>query len=378
MNLTYILYNDINKDGRARELTKFLSKETNLTLVTICSNPKEIKNEINLISSQSKNTFYNLFFFWFNIFKQIRQTDVFYIDNRKAVFICFFIYPLIKKKILVQDMREFYTLKDKRSYYSNIGTLIEGFFATNVNFLITANNPRARLTKKMYGLKRQPLVYENRRSFPEISRNNKKIIKSKYFDLLSNSNISINNDKINLISTSGFTSERGCIEVVKGALSNIKNVNLYLIGKTSKKDLMYLKSFLSENHNSCNIFLLDSITLSELKELLKIMDVGIVNYSLKNRNNIYCASGKVYEFLSLNIPVLTTENYSLKDFINNNRFGISNNDFKKSIKKMTEEISFYKQKTSNFSSVDQIYNYNKNFVKSLIFKIENSENEKKH
>ena len=108
------------------------------------------------------------------------------------------------------------------------------------------------------------------------------------------------------------------------------------------------------------------------------MDVGIVNYSMKNRNNIYCASGKVYEFLSLNMPVLTTENYSLKDFINNNNFGISNNDFKKSINAMAEKISFYKQKSSSFSSIDKIYNYNKNFVKSLIFKIENSKNEKKY
>ena len=57
---------------------------------------------------------------------------------------------------------------------------------------------------------------------------------------------------------------------------------------------------------------------------------------------------------------------------------ILNNDFKKSINTMTEKISFYKQKTSNFSSIDQIYNYNKNFVKSLIFKIENSKNEKKY
>ena len=380
MNLTYILFNNINKDGRAKELTKFLSKKVKLNLITLSSNQLEVENDLNLIYSKSTNIFYNLFWFWFQIIKNIKQTDVFYIDNRRAVFICFFIFPIIKKKILVQDMREFYTLKDNRGSFSNIGTLIEGFFAKNVNLLITANHSRARLTQKLYNLRSKPIVYENRRSFSNQKINNKENIKSKYFDLLSNSKIKIDNSKINLISTSGFTTERGCIRVVKGALQNKANVNLYFIGKTTKKDFAYLKSFLNNNKINNNIFLLESITLSRLKDLLNKMDIGIVNYSTSNRNNIYCASGKVYEFLSLNIPVLTTENYSLKKIIKKNNFGISNNDFSKSIKAMIEKIDFYKQEVSNFSIVDQINNYNKNFVNSLLVKMEKQKelDEKKH
>ena len=102
-----------------------------------------------------------------------------------------------------------------------------------------------------------PLVYENRRRFPEIKNLEKNNI-DYLFDTYSKKKIKINSDKLNLISTSGFTVERECINVVEAAINNSNNVNLFFVGKTSPKNKKIIFDFLNKKsrkylcNRSCN------------------------------------------------------------------------------------------------------------------------------
>lgn len=362
--ITYISFSNFNRDGRMRELTNHLSLNFKINLIGFGKNPEFIPKNITLNLSPFQSNLINFFWFIYKSFNNISKSKFVLIDNRKAALIGFFLLPFLKKKILIQDVREFYTLDEPRSLVSKFGTVIEHYMIKKSDVVITANYYRSRLTKKICRLGKLPLVYENRRRFPEIKNLEKNNI-DYLFDTYSKKKIKINSDKLNLISTSGFTVERECINVVEAAINNSNNVNLFFVGKTSPKNKKIIFDFLNKKKAE-NIFVIDPVTLKQLKIIVENMNVGIVNYSKRNRNNIYCASGKIYEFLSLGIPVLSTDNIPLKEFLKLNNCGISNNDFNFSIKEIILNYEFYRNNTLKFDLKKEIIDYNKNFVKSLV------------
>tara|TARA_B100000787_G_C16186145_1_gene294767 strand:- start:812 stop:1906 length:1095 start_codon:yes stop_codon:yes gene_type:complete len=346
-----------------RGLIEYLHTEFNLTILTFCKE-KNSSHNFKYISLPYKFYFLNFIWFLFKIIKEKNNHDVLFVDNRKTAAVVAIIYFFVKDKILIQDVREFYTIRESKSLKSLIGTLFEGFLIKKSNIIITANEHRARLTKILYNLKIKPLVYENRRAFPKEGISASLANKNYFFDVISESKISINQNKLNLVSTSGFTIERGCLEIVKSAEKFNKQVNLYFIGKTYGKDQKVLTDYIKKK-SITNVFLFNQISLSELSVFLRNMDVGVVNYSKKNRNNIYCASGKIFEFLSLGIPVLCSDNITLSDIVSRYKCGTSNNNFNKSIENFISNISLYKKSVNNIDLMQEIENYNKEFVFSL-------------
>lgn len=373
-SLLYISFSNYSSDGRTKELIKHLSKKIKIYLICYSSTKLKNKKNIQITVTHKKSFILKLFWFLHQTLKNLRKYDTVFIDNRKSALVSFLLFPLLKNKLIIQDMREFYTLHEHKNITSRIGTLVEGLMLKRSNIIITANKQRARLTKKLYKLKSTPLVYENRRSFNKNKNSNKSFINN-LKDQLRNKIINIKESKINLVSSSGFTIERGCMRVVKGVEKNKDIASLYFVGKTSNKNKSFLKNYILKN-NINNVFLIDSLPLTKLYSFLLKMQVGIVNYSDFNRNNIYCASGKIYEFLSIGMPVLCTENFPLKEIISN-KYGISNNDFNQSISEICNNYSYFKKSAILFNSKILIDNYNKVFVDNLIFKIEKYNHEKK-
>lgn len=104
-----------------------------------------------------------------------------------------------------------------------------------------------------------------------------------------------------------------------------------------------------------DIHLIDKVSMDELRFLIKKSDVGIVNYHQKDLNNLYCASGKIYEYLEEGKPIITTENIPLKEFCEIHEVGVANNNFNESIDLIFKEYSKFQKnvylKKSSFSPI---------------------------
>ena len=166
--------------------------------------------------------------------------------------------------------------------------------------------------------------------------------------------IDFNNNKLKFISTGGINLKRGTEKIIHSAKKN-KNIILYLVGKSTKSDI---DKFIHLTKNCNNIFYLGEIPYNKLHSLLYLMNVGIVNYGLDNLNNRYCASGKVYEYLSLGIPILATPNKTLLKTISKYNCGVCTSDFFEGFNSMILGYEKYKKNVTrnNFKQIIDQYN----------------------
>ena len=110
------------------------------------------------------------------------------------------------------------------------------------------------------------------------------------------------------------------------------------------------------------------IISDELKYLLSISHIGIVNYGKYDTNNRFCASGKIYEYLFEGIPVVTTENEPLVDFCKNNHVGIADDQYINGIKKILESYEKYIENVSKYKEYDVMEN-NEKLLKKILFRL---------
>lgn len=287
--------------------------------------------------------------------REIKEADLIFIDNRKAaaLFYCINLFVRTDKPI-IQDMRELYTTFESYSFYSKVGTIFEHLQAKKSNLVIVCNNYRKRLLEVLLPIKKI-IVFENKRA---LSRNTlSKPYDSQYTDFVDGNKIDFSNKKINFISTGGINFKRGTGEIID-AVKKRNEVRLILVGKTSNSDF---QEFKKKAANCKNIHYLGEIPYSSLAELLLIMDVGIVNYAADNLNNRYCASGKIYEYLSIGIPILATSNKPLLETIKKYECGISCYDFNRGIDEMILGHKNFRNNINQSSIHEHINSYNKDF-----------------
>ena len=320
-----LTFGNIKYDGRLNVIIDSLKDKFSLIVL---SNNHLIKNnhkDIFFDSWNSKNIFFQ-FIAMFNLtIKYIKKVDIIFLDNRKASTLFSFVNFFYRtEKFVIQDMRELYTLHEAYPTYSKIGTFFEHFQAKKSNLVIVCNDHRKRLVKKLLSPK-NIVSFENKRAL-QFTTTNKDIndySKHNFINFFNGDVIDFNNNKLKFISTGGINLKRGTERIIDAAKKN-KNIVLYLVGKSSKSDI---NEFIHLTKNCKNIFYLGEIPFNKLHSLLHFMNVGIVNYGLDNLNNRYCASGKIYEYLSLGMPVLVTPNKPLLKTISKYNCGISSSDF---------------------------------------------------
>ena len=79
-----------------------------------------------------------------------------------------------------------------------------------------------------------------------------------------------------------------------------------------------------------------------------LCNVGIVSYSNKNINNRLCASGKIYEYISLGIPVIVSNNLPLRNLVNLYNIGSVVNCDQNFFKNYLQNIDNYNESIQNF------------------------------
>lgn len=340
MNILFLTINGKN-DTRTRAFIRILRKMGNL----ICVSKKIEERTIDVESPEDIAFKYNGIRDLGNFIaaantarKRLKHVDLLFLDNRMASIPNF----LFGKKCgyVIQDAREFYSIKDTPHVVGKVGCILERRSLRRADMVICANKRRALLMKERFSLAELPFVFEN--VFPSNYDENFDINRAKkeYDHLFAP-------DKMNLISSAGCQIERTTDRLVLSVKKFQDKVHLLLVGGASRKDENEIARIIEENQIK-NVTLVGHVDTNTLKYLMSKSDVGVVIYGKHDENNRYCASGKIYEYLNEKLPMIASGNEPLIDFLEYSHTGIASDDYEEAIQRMLEHYSEYKANAERF------------------------------
>ena len=143
---------------------------------------------------------------------------------------------------------------------------------------------------------------------------------------------------------------------------------LLIGGKAEKNDLELFNSMVNSSGIK-NVHYIGFLSRAELRYLLRRCFINVSIFDMSCVNQIFCASGKVYEGLFEGVPVLTSENPSFKSLCSEYGVGIATSNYAAGIKKIINNYDYYKANVKNFVEVypyeDRLDNYLREVLRRL-------------
>lgn len=344
MKALYVSLSILNHDGRQRELLEVLSSFSNIDIIAPSlaykPGPERGGHGLKIKTREDRSS---LMFYLKLVFYALRMSftnsyDFIFIDDYQSSLVGLVLKLFNRKAVFVVDCREFYYGRTM----PGLGRWLlrgEKIIIKKADVIIAANKYRANLMRILYGVK-MPLIFENIRALEGVDS------KIKGRDSKGN---------IRLVSTGGCSIERGTLKLVE-AVGNKDGIELLIVGEGGRKDQEAVNRKIVEC-NYENVKVVNRVPFEKLCEILSDCDGGVIEYHLNDLNNYFCASGKIYEYLSLGIPVLTTPNPPLVDFVEKNKCGVSGDDWSEVIRCFLEEYERWKAGALKFKpKIDIIEN----------------------
>jgi len=327
MKILLISYGDLEYDGRLRSLLSVFNKIGTVYSFTR-GKRKQSKNSIICNKSYIKFIRDSI-----RCSKKLSNIDILVLDNRKATVPGLIIKKILKPRFVIQDCRELYLIREVKQLSSKIGCIFERIMTKKADVVICANNERAEIMKREYHLDRTPLTYENLRKLEYSPSEDMQLIEKKFSQY-------IRKDEIRIISSSGCSFER-TNNVLVGNLSKIfKKCRLFLVGDSNPREEAAIKKIAEQNTHG-EVTILGKLNQSELKYLISQCHLGIVNYGQYDTNNMYCASGKLYEFIYEGIPVVATTNPPLRRICDTYNVGVCDDEYYNGINTVLDDYDNY-------------------------------------
>lgn len=356
--ISYAIY---EFNGRFRELRNVL-KELGDVLTFSLGIKKNIYGERG--KNMEVNTNVNFISIWLylrfiilsiNYSLKHKDVDIIVIHDTPATIPGLVLKYLQPKKIFIQDLPELKLVEEKKGFRRKFFGWAEEKMIAKSNILICANAFRAEIMKERFKLESMPVVYENIRRLEEGNDIGEECMK------LVNK---INPDKISMVNTGGFSIDRGTLSLVEAMKALGNDFELHIIGGGTKAEKEILQNYISENELH-NVYLWDRFNGTEIKEIVKMCKIGIVNYHKEDLNNIYCASGRVYEYAFEGVPIVTTENIPLKKLCETYGIGECDDSFEPAIRKVAQNLKKYKHNVKWFMENISVESNNLELSKNL-------------
>lgn len=322
MRILLISYDCCKYDGRLRELIKVAKELGDVTCITRAADGEKPQEAPHLLYQDQGYGRFVLF-----VCRQAQRAgkqDLIFIDNRKGILPGYLAKKLTGAGYVVQDCRELYDMKSAAGFQGKIGCIVEKIFTKHSDVIIAANAYRARLMVKMFGLKREPLNYENIRRLEYASQDKKRQAAEECRDFFAEK-------KFRIISTAGCDMSRTTGKMLEAMKNLGDGYELMLIGESDEEDERIVGETI-RRLGLTNVKIFPRMDQDHLKYFIENSQAGMVTYHQRDLNNKYCASGKIYEFLFEGKPVVTSTNPPLKEFCRKYKVGQASEDYEQAIR----------------------------------------------
>lgn len=341
MKLLMSVYNYLNTDARVQRSINALKNYYDLTVISI-EDSFEIKG-VNMVKFplRGKNHMIRYFNFCKDLINYAKKNsfDLFYFHD------LYMAYPLLKLRRIKRNIPNIYDCHETIFPQKGIHFSMRDYFfyyfdkkaTIKADNLICAQIDRAKIIVKRYNLKKMPTII-----------NNISILKDNEITLPEETQKTLdtffNNRDFSVVYAGGINNDRNImplVEAVKGT-----NYKLLLIGNGNIFEDLKTK-IKEENINNCT--LLGKVPYNCLGQIIKMCNCGYVSYGIQDVNNKYCASNKIYEYCSVNVPILATDNPTIKKVVEEYSIGVCSNDISSALLKLKENYLLYRNNTTIFN-----------------------------
>ncbi|MGB8002479.1 MAG: glycosyltransferase [Anaerobacillus sp.] len=247
---------------------------------------------------------------------------------------------------LVYDSHELFNeMTGRNELDRRYGYFMEGQLLKHVDRLISVNPFLLDKFEKRYG-QLQPAIYLQNIPLLRLEKERKN---DHYFHHL----YGLSTDKIVLLYQGGFSKNRGIELCVKAMKRLDHKYELVLLGDGDIKG--ELEKLVSDENLESRVHFHPKVSPSEILALTKEADIGLVMYENVSENNYYSTPNKIFEYMLMGLPVVSSNHpgkaYLLEEF----DFGLAVEESETAIVKAIETIhqrnDYYVQKCQEASKV---------------------------
>lgn len=341
-----VVMNTLHTDARVQRAATSLQELFDLTVVGVGKDCGEQEYKQVLLEIKAKNGIARYFEYIRKVKRLLKDSkyDLLYAHDYFSAAIV----PWAKKKypnmISVYDSHELIFSAEGYSV-----SMRDHFFCHNekkairhADLVICATQERGALMQQQYNLDKIPLVIENISQLPLISDENSDLI-------ITETESFFNKDKCILVYAGVVTAGRR-IDRLIDIVSTRHDTALLVIGAGNDEER--LKRLAEEKIPGRYLFT-GSLPYKYLGVLLKKCDVGYISYPTNSLNNIYCAPNKIYEYASVELPMIAPENPTVRQFFDENGIGVINSDLGVAFDSVRSQIGVYKENCIKFTKSHQ-------------------------
>lgn len=272
--------------------------------------------------------------------RALGTVDVLYIDNRMATIPGRIIAQRYHPKLTIQDAKEFYILSETHHLVGKLGCLFEDASLRKADVVLCANQYRAEAMQKAFKLRECPYVFENVFTLSFDENFDAAKVKAQYGQIFQA-------HRFTFISSSGCMLARTTDCLVMAMEQFRDQAQLLLVGRNTQADEQKIRDIVAQKQLA-NVHILGGVDKNTLKWLVQSSDAGIAIYGKHDSNNLYCASGKIYEFLSEGLPIMTSDNPPLMDFCRKTKTGCASDNYVDALQDIMEHYATYRHNVAQY------------------------------
>lgn len=341
-----VVMNALDTDARVQRAAAALENLFDLTLIGVgkgCGEPSFNQVILNLNNGNGILRFFD----YLNKVKKYlidNYFDFFYAHDYFSAALVGWVRKRFPKTVIVYDSHEL--IFPAKGFSQSIRDAFFGHYEkkaiNDANLVICASNERASLMKEYYKLMELPLIIENISQLPIVEDDFSK-------ELLDNADKIINSPG-DILVYAGVLSPGRKIDSLIHIVAERPDTNLLIIG--GGPDRERLESIAAEKIAG-RFHFTGSVPYKYMGVLLKQCDVGYISYPTDSLNNTYCASNKIYEYASVNLPMIAPDNPTIRKFFVNFSIGVIDSDLGRAFDKVRQSIQTYKKNCEDFTETHQ-------------------------
>ena len=289
---------------------------------------------------------FKYFEFLYRVTKEYRNADIVHCNDLNALPIGVLIKLLNRDTKIVYDAHEF-EINDKPNENPlsiKLKYFLEKFLIKYANRVITVSDSIANEYSKLYGIKKPALVL-NTPPFKKIDKKD-----------LFREELGIGKDKTIFLYQGGLSTGRG-IEILLEAFKQIKDSKSVIVfmGYGVLEDTIKEASREYEN-----IYFHEAVTPDVLLDFTSSADFGISTIEDSCLSYRYCLPNKMFEYLMAEIPVIVSNLYEMKKFVETHNIGVvaKENTAEGLREAIQRALALDKQELEvNIQKVKKIYNW---------------------